>query len=271
MSMRGHQRWARCSNPSKPAIRSQLVFSSVIHSGVMYYRETPGQVLWLVQHGQTTWDSMGWVEGHVDSARFTRKGRHEIRGAVEQLSEEPIVAVYSSDLLRSRRTAMAIARQVKCDVKPDRRLRERSFGIAEGVRWADVPVAVTGISSGCVFDDMACAPGGETLHDVYARCLRFLLDLSLEKHDGDVVIVAHDGSLRMLRAIVADGDLTGSEWHPRTTLGVERVVLPHPIPTKHASLPVEAASGAWDSNHSGRRSESTSASEWFADTATGEI
>ena len=208
----------------------------------MYYRETQGQGLWLVQHGQTTWDSMGWVEGHVDSARFTRKGRHEIRDAVEQLSEEPIVAVYSSDLLRSRRTAMAIARQVKCEVKPDRRLRERGFGIAEGVRWADVPGAVTGISGGCVVDEKARPPGGETLHDVYARCLRFLLDLSVERHDGDVVIVAHDGSLRMLRAIVADRDLTGSEWAPHTTLGVQRVVVPLSIPTKLAFSPAKADS-----------------------------
>ena len=191
-------------------------------------RETPGQVLWFVQHGQTTWDSMGWVEGHVDRARFTRQGRREIRIAVEQLSGEPIVAVYSSDLLRSRRTAMAIARQAQCGVRLDRRLRERSLGIAEGVRWVDVPALATGISCGYVADEMATPPGGEALHDVYARCLNFLLEISAEKLGGDVVIVAHDGSLRMLRTIVADANLTGSKWDTFTA-GVERVVCPSPL------------------------------------------
>jgi hypothetical protein len=70
----------------------------------------------------------------------------------------------------------------------------------------------------------------------------------------------------MLRAIVADGDLTGSEWGPRTTFGVERVVLPI-IPTKHASSPVEA-----DSESLGfepQRPESESTSEQVADTTIG--
>jgi len=159
---------------------SQLALSPLTQNCPMNFEETSGQVLWFVQHGQTTWDSMGWVEGHVDSARFTRKGRQEIRIAVEQLSGEPIAAVYSSDLHRCRRTAMAIARQAQCDVRVDRRLRERNFGIAEGVRWADVPTVVTGISCGHIVDEWVSPPDGESLHAVYLRCLRFLLDLSAE-------------------------------------------------------------------------------------------
>ena len=168
----------------------------------------------------------------MDRARFTRKGRQEIRSAAELLAPEPIVAVYSSDLLRSRRTAMAIARQAQCDLRLDRRLRERSFGIAEGVRWVDVPAAASGIACGYVADEMAAPPGGESLHDVYKRCLHFLLDLSVEKLSGDVVIVAHDGSLRMLRAIVVDANPTGSPWDSSASPGVERMVFSTPISTK---------------------------------------
>jgi broad specificity phosphatase PhoE len=157
---------------------------------------------------------------------------------------------------------MAIARQAQCGVMPDRRLRERSYGIAEGVRWADVPAVATGISCGHVVDELACPPGGEALQDVYARCLRFLLDLSAEKLDGDLVIVAHDGSLRMLRAIVAGANLTGSEWDSLTTCGVERVVLPIPMPTKNTSSPEEADSRSLGfALQRSRRSQLLSASE----------
>src|SRR5580693_2586300 len=75
-----------------------------------------GRVLWLVPPGQTTWNSMGWVEGHVDRARFTRRGRVEIHRAADQLSEEVVSAVYSSDLLRARRTALAIGRRLRREV-----------------------------------------------------------------------------------------------------------------------------------------------------------
>lgn len=185
-----------------------------------------GQVLWLVPHGQTTWTSMGWVEGHVDRARFTRAGRVEIHRAADQLSEEPISAVYSSDLLRARRTAMAIARRLKREVRTDQRLRERGFGIAEGVPWTALPPALSGIANGRVVDDTVRPPGGETLHDVYARCLAFLLDLVGQSNEGDVVVVAHEGSIRMLRAIAGDVGLAQIEWDTDRIVGPQQVRLP---------------------------------------------
>jgi len=178
---------------------------------------------------------MGWVQGHVDRARFTRLGRQQIRDAADQLGCESVAAVYSSDLLRARRTAMAIAHRLNCNVRTDRRLRERKFGIAEGVPWVDVPSAATGIVSGCVVDEMARPPGGETLHDVYARCLSFLVDLAKQSHDGDVVIVAHDGSIRMLRAIVDDADLFGLTWEPLPKEEERLVALRLPVQFDAAS------------------------------------
>jgi broad specificity phosphatase PhoE len=174
---------------------------------------------------------MGWVEGHVDRARFTRTGRVEIHRAADQLSEEAISAVYSSDLLRARRTAMAIARRLKREVRTDQRLRERGFGIAEGVPWTALPSALSGIANGRVVDDKARPPGGETLHDVYARCLAFLLDLVGQSNEGDVVIVAHDGSIRMLGAIAADVGLAQIEWEADRIVGPQQVRLPSTTPT----------------------------------------
>jgi len=169
---------------------------------------------------------MGWVQGHVDRARFTRTGRVEIHRAADQLSEESVSAVYSSDLVRARRTAVAIARRLECEVRTDQRLRERCFGIAEGVPWNAVPSALSGIANGRVVDVMARPPGGETLHDVYARCLTFLMDLVGQSNEGDVVVVAHDGSIRMLGAIAADVELARLEWGPERIAGVQRVRLP---------------------------------------------
>ena len=47
----------------------------------MISRADGDRVMWLVRHGETTWNSMGWVQGHVDGARLTRKGRRQARKA----------------------------------------------------------------------------------------------------------------------------------------------------------------------------------------------
>ena len=108
-----------------------------------------------------------------------------------------MTALYSSDLLRARRTAMVIARRLELDVRIDPRLRGRKMGIAEGVPWAEVPIAASGIVDDRVVDELAHPPGGECLHDVYLRCLGFLHDLAQCSHDGDVVVVAHSASTRI--------------------------------------------------------------------------
>ena len=189
----------------------------------------------MVQHGQTTWNSMGWVQGHVDQARFTRMGKREIYQAANLLAGEEVAAVYSSDLLRARRTAMMIARRLRCDVRIDPRLRERNFGIAEGVPWVDVPTTATGVAGERVVDETARPPGGECLRDVYLRCLDFLRDLGSRSGDGDVVVVAHDGSIRMLRAIIEADDLAGLKWGSSRPELVQPVALGWPLALDTAS------------------------------------
>ncbi len=186
------------------------------------------RVLWLVRHGETTWNSMGWVQGQVDGARLTRRGRYQARHAADLLASEPVGAIYASDLYRARRTATTISRRLGCAVRTDQRLRERCFGMAEGVPTAGVPSSVTGIESGQVVDTGAHPPGGETLDDVYRRCAAFLDDLRRSTAPGDVVVVAHGGSIRMLRAAVAEQGLTGMAWETVPNACMLRVELPSP-------------------------------------------
>jgi len=195
------------------------------------------RVMWLVRHGETTWNSMGWVQGHVDGARLTRTGRHQARQVAELLVDEPVGGVYSSDLYRARRTAAVVADQVRRDVQTDRRLRERCFGVAEGVPASRLPSVVTGIRDGIVVDENARAPGGESLLDLYVRCSAFLRHLIDTPTDGDVVVVAHGGSIRMLRALVQNAVLEGLAWDVVPNAATYPVVLPQPslLDTTHRS------------------------------------
>jgi broad specificity phosphatase PhoE len=190
--------------------------------------------MWLVRHGETTWNSMGWVQGHVDGARLTRKGRRQAREVADQLVEEPVGAVYSSDLYRARRTASFVAQRLDHDVRCDGRLRERCFGMAEGVPSTRLSPIMTGIEDGLVVNENARAPGGESLRDVYLRCSAFLRYLVERPQDGDVVVVAHGGSIRMLRAFVSDANLRGLTWDRVPNASICRLILP--LPSRLATL-----------------------------------
>jgi broad specificity phosphatase PhoE len=98
-----------------------------------------------------------------------------------------------------------------------------------------VPPAVTGIQNGYVVDGNARAPGGESLHDVYLRCSTFLRDLVESTHENDVVVVAHGGSIRMLRALVADQGLEGLAWDPVPNAGICRMEVT--LPAMASSVP----------------------------------
>jgi broad specificity phosphatase PhoE len=183
-------------------------------------------VLWLVRHGETTWNSMGWVQGQIDGARLTRRGRYQARHAADLLASEPVGAVYSSDLYRARRTAYVIGKRFGFETKTDCRLRERCFGLAEGVPSTRVPSSLTGIEEGRVRDQYARPPGGESLDDVYRRCRSFLDDLQRSTATGDTVVVAHGGSIRMLRAVLAEQALNGLAWDAVPNASICRVELP---------------------------------------------
>lgn len=186
------------------------------------------RTVWLVRHGETTWNAMGWVQGQIDGARLTRRGRLQARQVADLMAAEPIGAVYSSDLYRARRMAAVIARRLGGQVRTDHRLRERCFGIAEGVPAASISVAVTGIHDGHVVDEHARPPGGESLYDVRQRCSGFLRQL-LERHeDGDALVVAHGGSIRMLRSLAADAELRGLPWGTVPNASIFRLDLPLP-------------------------------------------
>jgi probable phosphoglycerate mutase len=182
-------------------------------------------VLWLVRHGETDWNRLGIVQGHQDAPELTARGRRQADRAASLLAPEPVQAIFSSDLRRARATAASIAHRVGRTVIIDDRLRERSFGIAEGSPVASIASAVTGLEDDRVVDSSVHPVGGESLEDVFRRCHAFVGWLASSEPTGDVVIVAHGGSLRLLAAALTGSALDGMRWEPVPNGCVRRVVV----------------------------------------------
>src|SRR5947207_1982444 len=56
------------------------------------------QVLWLVRHGESTWNTLGLAQGHCDQARLTQLGQRQAWAVAAQLRDRPVAALYARDL-----------------------------------------------------------------------------------------------------------------------------------------------------------------------------
>src|SRR5690349_5142837 len=96
----------------------------------------PVQLL-VVRHGETTWNREGRIQGHRDSP-LTGRGLAQARATAARLAGERAGALYSSDLGRAQQTAREVAAATALPVRLDDGLRERAFGILEGLTWEEI-------------------------------------------------------------------------------------------------------------------------------------
>jgi len=154
--------------------------------------------LYLTRHGRTHWNQQGRFQGSVDIP-LDEVGRTQAAEIVEKLRGKVQVAV-SSDLSRARETARIIADALNIPLlDPEPELRERGYGILEGLtreeileKYPDIWVAREG-------DRNFEVPGAEPCADVIARvqgALVRLVDKVRGRYDR-ALVVGHGGALRM--------------------------------------------------------------------------
>src|SRR5690349_22768651 len=90
-----------------------------------------------VRHGETAWNVDTRLQGHLD-IELNDRGLWQAQRVADALADEPVAAVYSSDLARAWQTAQAIAQRHDLAVQPEPRLRERAFGHFEGRTFLDI-------------------------------------------------------------------------------------------------------------------------------------
>ena len=181
--------------------------------------------LWVVRHGESTWNIAGLAQGHNDEAQLTERGQRQATEAAAQFGYRPVRAIYASDLRRARQTADAFAAVLGLPVQPDKRLRERSLGVLEGTERTAIGPSDTGLADGLVIDPDARPPGGESVRDLYRRAAGFCDDLaaSLPVGTGDVLVIAHGGTLRVLDAYLHGIPVDQMTWWPVGNATIVRI------------------------------------------------
>ncbi|MDY0072068.1 MAG: histidine phosphatase family protein [Thauera sp.] len=154
--------------------------------------------LCLVRHGETAWNAQGRLQGHVDIP-LNETGRAQADALRQRLAslDEGFAALYCSDLLRTRQTAAGIAEARQLQPIHDARLRERHYGIFQGLTH-DEGARLDPVSHGRfrAREPAFALPGsGESLLGFAAR-VREALDEIATRHAGEsVLVVTHGGVL----------------------------------------------------------------------------
>lgn len=164
----------------------------------------------LIRHGETAWNAIRRLQGHLDIP-LNVEGMRQAAALARAIEDEALDAVYSSDLLRARQTATAIAAPRGMEVRLDRGLRERCYGAFEGMLYAEIAARYPEAHAAWKARDIdARFPAGvhvaETMREFSERTVKTILRIVAEGGHRKIAIVCHGGVLECAYRAALDMD-----------------------------------------------------------------
>jgi probable phosphoglycerate mutase len=153
----------------------------------------------LIRHGETAWNAVRRLQGHIDIA-LNDEGVRQAQALARALADEPLAAIVSSDLQRAVETARAVSAYHAHAVQQDPQLRERAYGVFEGMLYADIERAYpVEFAAWHARDVDAVMPHGdrmaESFRQFYRRCIDSIAAWGGRYPGKTIAIVAHGGVL----------------------------------------------------------------------------
>ena len=154
--------------------------------------------LYLVRHGQTEFSRENRFCGTSDPA-LTDAGHAMAEAFAKAHASIAWDAIYASPMLRARQTAEALTRLTGGTAIIEDGLKEIAYGEWEG-RSVDEVKARWPEAYAYGAEDVASrgAPGGEIAFEVAARAMRIVEAIRTRHETGNVLIVSHKATLRII-------------------------------------------------------------------------
>jgi probable phosphoglycerate mutase len=151
-----------------------------------------------IRHGQTAWNVDARIQGQLDVG-LNETGRWQALRLAQALADERFDAVYSSDLGRAWQTAQALAEGAGVALHADVRLRERGFGIFEGLTFTEIEQRFAPQAQRWRSRDATFGPeGGETLVGFVERAVDAVASIAARHRGQHIAVVTHGGVLDAL-------------------------------------------------------------------------
>jgi len=152
--------------------------------------------LYVVRHGQATWNVLNKICGGRSDVPLTDLGREQARALAKELPH--VDRVYCSPLMRAQETAALLMEGREIEIKTEPRLREQDFGIYEGLDRGTPEFLAAKKEPACHF------PEGESSFGTAARVYSLLDELKAEKSDDTVLLVCHGAIMRIIETYFRD-------------------------------------------------------------------
>lgn len=145
------------------------------------------------------------MQGQQDSP-LTEAGIAQAAAVGRRLGNEQFDYIYSSDLKRVVDTAQPLADLLGHDIRLEPRLRERDYGIFEGLTYGDMERQHNELYQryrAQRYEPDFVIPAAETIRQLVGRSMAIMHELA-ERHEGErVAIFSHGGTLSaVLRAML---------------------------------------------------------------------
>jgi probable phosphoglycerate mutase len=163
----------------------------------------PKLTLLAIRHGETELNVAKRYQGHSDSP-LTENGRNQVSSLGRRMAKMKFDTLISSDLGRTQETATIIAEYTGHSIKTDSRLRERNYGVLEGLTVSDIKAGHSEVLERLDANDPDyIIPDGESLRQHFQRNVAVFEELQSGISDGRVALVVHGGVLDSLFRYVA--------------------------------------------------------------------
>ena len=181
----------------------------------------------VVRHGETAWNVDTRIQGHLDIP-LNDTGLWQARQLGDALAGEAISAIYTSDLLRARKTAQAVADATGAALVDEPGLRERAFGSFQGRTFAEVETEHPEQARRWRQRDPDYAPdGGESLRVLRERVVDTTHRLAA-RHPGELVLlVTHGGVLDVLYRAATRQDIQAPRTWQLGNAAINRLLWTH--------------------------------------------
>lgn len=155
--------------------------------------------IYVIRHGQTEFNTKNIINGQYDDI-LTTEGIEQAKNAVKSLPKT-IKHMYASSLSRAKQTAELLNSALQVPITLHDELREVDFGALNGTEYLEEYKERHRLMN---YD---WRPSGESFDQVKERVLRILDKVAQGSSDGEALIVAHGGIVRMLYFLETNGGI----------------------------------------------------------------
>jgi broad specificity phosphatase PhoE len=168
---------------------------------------------YVLRHAEKEWGGFYNPRLRHQDEPISQRGREQAEKLVPYFADKEISKIYISEYIRTGQTIAPVAEHLKLGPEIDPRLNELDNGLFEGAteeelreKFPEELEALRARKAGFRF------PQGETGEEGLARIVAFLEEKRARHLDDNIIIVAHDGLVRLLMCHVTGMPVTG-RWN----------------------------------------------------------